>query len=69
MNLFRSEEHARRWAAGRGGGATMPVRKLCELAHDWWGDRLAPEWRPHTREQNQRILDGLGLSGPFWQLP
>ena len=39
--------------------------KLVELAYAWWGDRLAPEWRPHTREQNQAILDRLGLTGPF----
>jgi len=26
-------------------------------------------WRPHTREQNQAVLDGLGLTGEFWRLP
>jgi hypothetical protein len=39
-----------------------------ELAEAWWGDRLAPDWQPRTRDQNQKILDGLGLTGPFWQL-
>jgi hypothetical protein len=69
MNLFRSEEHVVRWKAGREGGETIPVAKLSELAHAWWSDRLAPDWRPHTREQNQAILDSLGLTGPFWRLP
>jgi hypothetical protein len=69
MNLFRSEEHVDRWLAGREAGATISVTKLSELAHAWWDDRLCPDWRPHTREQNQAILDGLGLGGPFWQLP
>jgi hypothetical protein len=69
MNLFRSEEHVERWLAGRPAGATIPVAKLSELADAWWSDRLAPEWRPHTREQNQAILDGVGLTGPFWHLP
>ena len=69
MNLFRSEEHVGRWLAGREPGATIPVTKLWELAHAWWHDRLAPEWRPHTREQNQAILDELGLTGEFWRLP
>ena len=69
MNLFRSEGHVERWLAGRPGGATITVTKLSELAHAWWADRLAPDWRPHTREQNQAILDRLGLTGPFWQLP
>jgi hypothetical protein len=69
MNLFRSEEHVDRWLGGREPGTTIPVTKLSELAHAWWGDRLPPGWRPHTREQNQAILDRLGLTGEFWRLP
>jgi hypothetical protein len=69
MNLFRSEEHIERWLGHRAPGATLSVTKLSELAHAWWGDRLAPDWRPHTREQNQLILDGLGLTDRFWRLP
>jgi hypothetical protein len=68
MLLFRSEAHVAAWLAGRSGGATVPVLKLAELANAWWGDRLAPDWRPRTRDQNQAILDGLGLAGPFWSL-
>jgi hypothetical protein len=69
MNLFRSEEHVRRWLNGRAPGATISVTTLADLASRWWTDRLAPDWRPHTREQNQAILDGLGLTGDFWRLP
>jgi hypothetical protein len=69
MNLFRSEEHIGRWLAGREPGATIPVATLAALAVAWWHDRLDPGWRPHTRDQNQAILDGLGLTGPFWRLP
>ncbi len=69
MNLFRSEEHVQRWLAGREPGATIPVSTLGELAARWWGDRLSPDWRPHSRDQNQAILDALGLTGAFWQLP
>ena len=69
MNLFRSEEHVVRWLGARPPGATITSAKLSELAHAWWGDRLAPDWRPHTRDQNQAILDRLGLVGPFWALP
>jgi len=29
---------------------------------------VAPGWAPHTREQNQAILDRLGLTGDFWRL-
>jgi hypothetical protein len=69
MNLFRSEEHVRRWLGERPAGATLPVPRLSALAHAWWGDRLDPAWQPHTRDQNQAILDALGLSGEFWRLP
>jgi hypothetical protein len=70
MNLFRSEEHVARWLEANGyePGATLAGEQICELAHAWWGDRLAPDWRPHTPEQNQAILDGLGLTGEFWRL-
>jgi hypothetical protein len=69
MNLFRSEEHVERWLAGRAPGATIPATTLCDLAHAWWHDRLAPDWRPHTRDQNQAILAGVGLTREFWRLP
>jgi hypothetical protein len=68
MNLFRSEEHLERWLGGRTPGATMSACKLCELAHAWYHDRLASDWRPRTLEQNQAILDRLGLTDEFWQL-
>jgi hypothetical protein len=70
MNLFRSEEHVARWvqSTGHGGGETIGAAKLWELAAAWWDDRLDPDWRPHAREQNQAILDRLGLTTPFWQL-
>jgi hypothetical protein len=69
MNLFRSEEHIARWLGVREPGATITVTKLSALAHAWWDDRIAPDWRPHTREQNVAILERLGLTSPFWQLP
>ncbi len=69
MNLFRSEEHIAAWLGTRKPGATISVTQLCELAHAWWGDRLAPDWTPHTRERNQAILDSVGLNDAFWRLP
>ena len=69
MNLFRSEEHVARWLAGREPGATIPVATLADLAVAWWHDRLSPDWRPRPRDQNQAILDRLGLTREFWQLP
>jgi hypothetical protein len=69
MNLFRSEEHVTRWLDGRAPGATIPVTTLGALARAWWGGRLAPDWRPRTRDESQAILDHLGLTGDFWRLP
>jgi hypothetical protein len=69
MNLFRSEEHIEGWLGGRKPGATISVTKLSELAHAWWADRLATDWQPRTRQQNQAILESLGLTGEFWRLP
>jgi hypothetical protein len=69
MNLFRSEENIEHWLGAREPGATIPVTKLSELAHAWWDDRLSPEWRPHTREQNQAILDRLDEPDRVWRGP
>ena len=68
MLLFRSEDHLDAWLDGRPSGATIPITKLADLAEAWWGDRVDPDWRPHTREQNQAILTRLGLTDPFWDL-
>lgn len=68
MLIFRSEDHVANWLGGRQAGATIPIRVLADLATAWWGNRLAPDWHPRTREENQVILDGLGLTGPFWSL-
>lgn len=68
MLVFRSEAHVETWLRDRPPGRTITIGKLAELATAWWSDRLSPDWRPHTREQNQAILDGLGLIGEFWRL-
>ena len=68
MLVFRSEDHVDRWLAGRPRGAIMSIAKVAELAEAWWWDRLDPSWQPQTREQNQAILDRLGLTGEFWRL-
>lgn len=68
MLLFRSEEHVDRWLAGRARGAVVPLLTLVDLAYAWWGSRLDPDWQPRSREQSQAILDGVGLTGPFWSL-
>ena len=67
MQLFRDEEHVRETYAEP--GAIFPVEQLWELAQAWYGDRLAPDWEPRSLAQSQAILERVGLTGPFWQLP
>jgi hypothetical protein len=46
----------------------MSAGRLCDLAHAWYADRLDPARQPHTQEQNQAILERLGLTEDFWRL-
>jgi len=41
---------------------------LWRLAQRWYEGRLAPDWRPRTLDESQRILDEVGLTGTFWSL-
>jgi len=68
MSLFRSEEHLEGWLVGRPSGGTMSVTTLSALGHAWFADRLAADWSPRTREENQAILSDFGLTGEFWRL-
>lgn len=38
------------------------------LTRAWYGDRLAPDYRPSTVEKLQGLLDDAGLTDPFWSL-
>ena len=70
MVFLRSEEHLQRWLAAGGyePGATFSAETLNVLARRWWWTRLDPGWRPRPVEESQALLDGAGLTGPFWQL-
>jgi hypothetical protein len=67
MRLFRDEEHVRRAYATE--GALFAPAQLWPLAQRWYGDRLDPDWVPHTRERNQADLAAAGLTGAFFELP
>jgi hypothetical protein len=62
MRLLRSGEDVTT-------GALVELPQLFALARRWYGDRLSPDWRPRTRDESQRILDEVGLTGDFWRLP
>jgi hypothetical protein len=50
-------------------GETLSANELWDLAREWYGDRLDPDWRPRSRDESQRLLADLGLEGAFWELP
>jgi hypothetical protein len=49
-------------------GELVDLTTLRTLAERWYGNRLAPDWRPRTLAQSQAILDEVGLTGDFWRL-
>lgn len=71
IRLFCSREHAEQWTTEHapGHGYIAEAHTVWDLAQAWYGDRLAPDFTPHTREHNQALLDERGLDGEFWRLP
>lgn len=66
MRLFRDEEHIANTYDEP--GAIVSTAQLWPLAHRWYGDRLEPDWTPHSRERMQQDLAAAGLTGAFWEL-
>jgi hypothetical protein len=70
MLLFRSEEHVMRWSEDRRSpiGAIFSPQQGWGLANAWFEDRLSPDWRRKSPEEAHAIFEGIGLTGPFWNL-
>jgi Alkylmercury lyase len=70
MLAFRSEEHVDRWCEQRRvpKGAVFAPEQMWHVAHAWYGDRLAPDWRRKTPDEAQALFAEAGLTGPFWQV-
>lgn len=71
IRMFCDRSHAERWTADNApdAGYIADATAVWRLAGPWYGDRLHPDFQPHSREHNQRLLDECGLTGSFWQLP
>jgi hypothetical protein len=65
IRAYCSEAHIER----HGDDYVTDLQTLHKLAVPWYGDRLDPDWEPHTRAHNQALLEECGLTGPFWALP
>jgi hypothetical protein len=70
MLLFRDEEHLDRWCEAREleRGATLSVEQTWRLAVGWFANKLKPDWRRHTLEETEALLESIGLTGEFWNL-
>lgn len=71
IRMFCSVEHAEQWTTAHapGTGHIANAHTVWDLAQAWYGDRIDPDFEPHTRDHNQRLLDERGLTGEFWRLP
>jgi len=70
IRLFCNRGHAQAWMTTTGSsGELVPAATVWSLAQPWYGDRLAPDYVPHSVEHNQELLAQHGLQGEFWQLP
>ena len=70
IHLFRSEEHAERWRddAKLSKSAILPIEQATALAHEWYKNKLDPDWRRYTAEEAEAVFDELALDPEFWRL-
>ena len=70
INLFKSEEHAERWRDKHKppASAFLPIEQATALAHEWYKNKLDPDWRRYTTEEAEAIFDELALDPEFWRL-
>ena len=73
MNLFRSEEHVRRWSLFDP-AATQGLIPLTDLAalfgtpsrRHLLADDYLSSWYPRRYEERRQVLESLGRATPFW---
>ncbi len=73
MNLFRSEEHVRRWALfnPRSGEGLIALADLAALFGTPSRRHLLDHnylsfWYPKRYEERRQVLERLGRATPFW---
>jgi Alkylmercury lyase len=71
IRTFCTYEHVVAHGAetGEAVGEIVPIEGLWRLAGSWYGDRLAVDYAPRTREAAQALLADAGFTGSFWELP
>ena len=70
MLLFRDEEHVDRWCEARDmtRGGVVTTDQAWRLAHGWYKDKLKPDWRRHTLDEAEALMQSIGLTDAFWNL-
>ena len=75
MNLFRSEEHARRWAqftpASEAGLGFIALADLVaffgtESRHHMLAPDYLSAWYPKRGAERRAVLERIGKTTPFW---
>lgn len=74
MNLFRSEEHVRRWSLFNPESDPDGFIPLADLAalfgtesrHHWLADDYLTRWLPERARERNEVLLRIGKAGPFW---
>ncbi|MFB9834152.1 organomercurial lyase [Actinoallomurus acaciae] len=71
IRMFCDRGHVEDWSTAEKvtGGQTIDATTVWRLSRPWYGDRLRPDFAPHTRDHNQELLQECGLTGDFWRLP
>jgi hypothetical protein len=72
MNLFRSEEHARKWSGFRpetDGGIVSLADMVRLFSGNYFTKRLEPDYVSHMREYGREMVVAFKEMGPFWQIP
>ena len=49
-------------------GATVPLEQVWRLSQPWYANRLHEDWTPRTADEIERLFEGAGLTGDFWNV-
>jgi hypothetical protein len=72
MNLFRSEEHVRKWSGFKSGTeeGIVPVLDMAGIfSGNFFKKRLDPDYLSHMREYTMELVGAFQNRGSFWHLP
>jgi hypothetical protein len=72
MNLFRSEEHVRKWSGFKSGTeeGIVPLLDMAEVfSGSFFKRRLDADYVSHMEEYEKEVVGALQNRGAFWQVP